>query len=278
VNGENSTDSFLQLSPSLPETQFCRYYQTVLMSENRLSQNNLADTKIANLHYKKLADYQMINIVGRLGLNFKISPNIRWAQPTDRNELINFLQADHQSRLFGHDWSKEFDRRLKRWGNFSISDNIIVTDRDKNIIAVTSVWNPIHSKQILVPHIPFIFKALSLLASIIPGVNLKPLPQEMKPIEILYLNQISFAPHLSDKEKVRIFKIIIDLAFTREFNMLAYCDFDREGLSAKSKNLITQKTPLGFYCVHYKNNDGALRDELFLRPEDPSPAFDMALV
>lgn len=272
--------TFLKDSHNLPETLFCRYYQTALMSENNYSKNNLANTKIANLSYKELAPYQMINIIGFIGSSTLGNKHftIRWATNEDKKSLITFLQGDHKNRLFGHEWSTEFDHRLKEWNNFLISDFIVVFNVYGEIIAVTSIWNPISTKQILIPHISFYLKFLSVVVSNIPGIKLKPLPVKMKPIEILYLNQISFSLQLTDSLKAMIFKGIVKLAFTKNFNMLSYCEFTREGVTQKTKGLITQKNNLGFYTVHFKNDDGSLQDELFLNSKQLSPAFDMALV
>ncbi|MGZ3807294.1 MAG: hypothetical protein ACXVCE_04350, partial [Bacteriovorax sp.] len=274
----NFYGSFLQKSPEIKEAHFCRYYQTALMSTNAYSKRNLVDTKIPNLYYKELATYHMINIVGKFGPRSH-KENVRFGKEEDRAALIKFLENDHKRRLFGHDWRIELDRRLKEWNQFKMSDFILVLDKNHNIMAATSVWSPIKTKQIIVPHIPFFYKMLSKAASFTPGLCLKPLPKAMVPIEILYLNQISFAPQLTFKEKQKVFSAIVNLVFSRDFNMLAYCDFDRESLLKNMRHLITQKMPMGFYSVHYKDSeDGAIRDELFLNPEELSPAFDMALV
>ncbi len=273
----NFYGTFIKRSPEIIETNFCKYYQTALMATNVYSKSNLVDTKIPNLHYKELATYQMVNIIGKIGFS-SISPNVRFATALDKNTLIEFLQADHQRKLFGHDWDTEFERRLNTWKNFKIEDYVLYFDSNHKIIAATSVWNPIASKQIIVPQIPVIYKLLEGVSKFIPGFKLKPLPKAMLPIEILYLNQISFAPQLTFNQKEIIFKNMVDLVFNRNFNMLAYCDFERENLLGNMKHLITQKNSMGFYSVHYKNEDRSLRDELFLKEEDSSPAFDMALV
>lgn len=271
----------LEKSPVIPETKFCRYYQTALMSENSESKNNLANTKIANLYYKKMATYQMINIVGKTSFTktqIAQGQKIRWAKKEDRVALINFLNADHKKRLFGHDWTQEFDRRVKLWKNFSIEDYIIIENLDNTILAVTSVWNPIHSKQILVTHVPVFFKALAAMTKLLPGISLKPIPKPKKPIEILYLNQISFHEEISSKDKIACFETMVEFTFSRTFNMLAYCEFDRDKIASQTKKFICQKNNLGFYTVHYKKADSSIRDELFLNDSDISPAFDMALV
>lgn len=269
--------TFLEQSPLMEETEFCRYYQTALMSTNAYSKNNLADSKIPNLIYKELAGYQMINIIGKFG-TFTSDYKITNANPSDKTEMIALLEEDHSQRLFGHDWRNEFERRLKLWNQFKLEDTIVVRNKDNKLIAVTSVWNPIQSKQIIVPKIPFVFQAIGKFANIIPGLTLKPIPVAGKPIDILYINQISFSADISTPEQSKILRGIIELVFKRDFNMLAYCDFDRDHLTKNLRGLITQKNKIGFYSVHYKNEKGEIRDELFLKEDMRTPAFDMALV
>lgn len=269
--------ALLEKSPQMEETGRCRYFQTALMSTNAYSKNNLADTKIPNLYYKELARYQMINIIGKFG-KAAGQYQVRGAVPADKESIIQLMKNDHTHRLFGHDWTVEFDRRCRTWKNFSL-DNWVVVRNDKGVLlAVTSLWNPIESKQIIVPNIPFFFKGIDVAAKFVPGLELKPLPEAGKPIEILYINQLSFTNGVDREEQQKILRTVIEFAFKKPFNMLAYCDFEREGLTRELKGLITQKNQMGFYSVHYKDESGAIRDELVINDKMPSPAFDMALV
>ncbi len=268
---------FLEKSPELEETGHCRYFQTALMSSNAYSKNNLAETKIPNLFYKELARYQMVNIIGKFGKS-PTSFQVRFAASADKEELVKFLGVDHKERLFGHDWTVEFQRRLNEWKNFTLENWIVVRNDKGRLLAATSLWNPIASKQIVVPQIPFVFSAISKMAAFVPGLDLKPLPLAGKPIDILYLNQMSFEQGLERKEQQAILRAVIDLAFDQSFHMLAYCDFDRDNLTRKMKGLITQKNQMGFFSVHYKETNGDIRDELALNDKMLTPAFDMALV
>lgn len=268
---------FIEKSPSLEETGHCRYFQTALMSTNAYSKSNLADTKIPHLHYKELCRYQMINIIGKIG-SFQSRYKISFALASEVEEIKILLQNDHQKRMFGHDWSLEFNRRLDTWKNFSLNNWITVRDSQGSLVATTCLWNPIDTKQIIVPRIPLVFKIIASIAKLIPKIYLKNLPLPGRPIDILYINQISFAPSLRKGEESHIFRAIIEHAFNLNFNMLAYCDFEREGLTQGMRGLITQKNQMGFFTVHYKDTEGHLRDELMLDESMLSPSFDMALV
>lgn len=267
----------LEKSPLLNETGHCRYFQTALMSSNIYSKSNLAETKISNLYYKELARYQMINIIGKFG-TFHSSYKVSTAVHSDLVELKSFLNEDHKRRLFGHDWEKEFDHRLSNWTNFKLENWLVVRNAKGTLLAATCLWSPIVTKQIIVPRIPFVYKTIAKMAALTPGLQLKPLPRAGKPIDILYINQISFCDGLERSEQQNIFRAIIEYAFKQDFNMLAYCDFEREGLTRDIKGLITQKNQMGFYTVHYKDSEGHVRDELALNDKMLTPAFDMALV
>lgn len=267
----------LKTSPKLEETGHCRYFQTALMSTNAFSKNNLAETKIPHLCYKELARYQMVNIIGKFG-SVATSYQVKYASSEDLNDLIELLSKDHMQRVFGHNWTYEFSRRLREWKNFTLENWIVVRGDSGKLLAATCLWNPIESKQIIVPKIPLIFSGISKMSALVPGLWLKPLPVAGKPIDILYINQMSFTEGLPRKEQKLILRAVIDLAFKKSFHMLAYCDFEREGLTSEMKSLITQKNQMALFSVHYKDELGALRDELTLNEEGPPPAFDMALV
>lgn len=268
---------FLEKSPFIPDTGFCRYYQTALMSTNAYSKTNLADTKIPNLYYKELARYQMINIIGKFGSRsspYQANP----ASPEEISEMIDLLDSDHRRRMFGHDWKREFEHRKNKWQNFTLEDWIVIRNNRGKMVAATSLWNPIASKQIIVPHIPRLFKIISKLTAFVPALTLKPLPEGGRPIDILYINQVSFLEGTNRSEQQQILRTVIELAFKRKFNMLAYCDFERENLTKDMTGLITQKSQMGFYTVHFKDENGSIRDELILNDSMLSPAFDMGLV
>ncbi len=271
----NFYGSLLRYSPDMEETKHCRYYQTALIETNKFSKNNLVETRIPHLHYKKLAGYKMVNIVGRFGFKSSHDFVVRSATVADKDLLLSFLSADKR-KMFGHDWNRELERRLAVWNGFSWND-IILFFKNETLVGATSVWSPIASKQIEVTSVPFVYKVAAVAAKILPGIKLKPLPRPHSPIEILYINQITFSFALSHHEQVKCFSELVNFLFARSFNMLAYADFEQEHLTSELKNLITQKMEMAFYSVHYKDDDG-IRDELSLRETDPSPAFDMSLV
>lgn len=271
--------SLLAKSEQIEETKLCRFYQTAVIDSNSFSKNNLVESKIPNLLYKKMATYKMVNIIGRSRFNKKSEYNVRFAGHEDKDIIISFLQNDHEKRFFGYNWKEEFNHRINNWNNFTIANYIIVSDKNNKILAITSIWNPIKSKQVLISKLPFVLKIISTTGILAPFVKLKPLPRTNIPIEILYLNQISFLEVLNFDVKQTILKSIIDLVFKREFNMLAYCDFDNDGLLKNLNGVIKQKIPMALYSVHFIDNEKKIiKNDITLTPDFISPGFEMALV
>ncbi len=269
--------NLMRLSPSMKETFYCSHYQTVLIDDNGESRNNLAETKIDNLYYQRLAGYKMVNIIARINL-FKTEYHIRWATSSDKKLISTFLQTIFKRSLFAHDWSLEFDRRLEAWNNFSIQDHILVFDSQGNLNAVTSIWNPVKTKQIKLTSIPKGMKLLHKFLKILPLIDAKKLPEENSVIDIMYVNQINFEDSLNFESRRKIAQEIMHFSFEKKFNMLAYADFENENFLGDCKTLIMQKMSMALFSVHYKEDEGNVIAPLSWVGEDSTPTFDMSLV
>lgn len=261
-------------SPTMKETHYCRYYQTVLIDENLESRNNLAQTKIPNLHYQRLMKYDMVNIIGRMKFH-SYSSQIRFAEDKDLNLIKEFLKAVSIKDHFAHEWSQELDRRLRTWNNFAIHDFVLVFDQNKKLLAVTMLWNPIATKQVMINHIPAQIRFIHRLLSVIPFIELKQLPQAQRPLNILYLHQIQFAPQISMELKKKVALDLLHYSFKKDCHMLAYADFENERFTNSTLSLFTQKMPMALYSVHFKENESDI--SFPLTPNTPV-TFNMSLV
>lgn len=268
--------NLMKLSHQMKETHYCRYYQTVLIDENKESKNNLAETRIANLAYNKLQNYKMINVIGRVKLR-AMATYVRFASSADEKLIVNFLNANNKKGHFAHDWNAEFSHRLKNWANFTISDYLLAFDKQGELLAITSLWNPIATKQIRITKIQTALKALHAIGSKIPFFEFKKLPQENSPIEILYLNQINFKSGLSRVSAKDITLDFLHFAFQKPFHMLAYADFEGENYLENVSSLFMQKMPMGIYSVHYKD-DKEVQFPLSHNEGAATTTFDMPLV
>lgn len=268
--------NLMKLSPIMKETFNCHFYQTVLIDENLESIKNLAETKIANLHYNPLIRYKMVNVLGRI----KIRKNhffIRWAKLEDKKDIVDFLTMNTSHDFFSHDWNLELEHRLNTWNNFDLS-HVLLALEDQKIIAISMVWNPIKTKQIKVDKIPASLKAFHFFAKHLPFVEMKELPMDRSPIKILYLNQITFLNSIHKDERTIAANDFLHFCFQKNFHMLAYADFENENYLQNSWHLVTQKMSMGLYSVHYKNDDNEILDPLSWNPSNPTPTFDMSLV
>jgi hypothetical protein len=268
---------FIEHSPSLPETHFCKFYQTVIIDNNKKAQASLVNSQIKNVSYQPLQSYKMVNIIGRIKLFSRSKFNINPANGSDKKSLIEFLSSHDSNKNFGRYWTNEIDYRLTHWKNFSINQFLIIKDKSNRIIAITSFWNPIASKQVIISKVPLMFKSLVPLLNLIPFVDLKPLPKENCPINILYLNQFIFDTSTNQIEREKILSEVINYLFKYDFSMLAYCDFQCSNLLKNNLNFISHKVAMSMYTVHYIDESNQIRNPI---PEltDLEPGFDMALV
>lgn len=269
--------NLMRLSPAMKETFNCCYYQTVLIDENVESQNNLAETKIKNLHYHRLTRYKMVNIIGRLKLT-GFAHHLRWATQLDKNLIADFLRNKSPKSLFAHDWDQEFERRFATWENFDISHYLLVFNQSGNLTALTSVWNPIKTKQIKLTNIPMSLKFFHKILRLLPFIEVKKLPKENSTIDIMYVNQITFDDKLSVDNKKTIANEIMHFSFKKNFHMLAYADFENENYLEETRTLFMQKMPMALYSVHYKDENENIIAPLSWLSENAAPTFDMSLV
>jgi len=269
-------------SPQMEDTFNCAFYQTALVHDNFQSRNNLANSKIKGLKYVLLEDYHMLNIVGSFKLPFKkCKLRINHPKENEIEQLIEFLDKDHRQRNFGHNFLKEFEFRLKNRDNFSLNDWIVVrSPMNDEILAVTCLWGPVKTKQIIINKIPLSFKLLKYISKIIPFMEIYELPQEGIPLKIKYIHQISFNKTCDDQLRQGIFNELVSFCFQtqKKLNILAYCDYDRESFKAKLKSSIYHSKAMGLYSVHQELGDGTIRHEISHSENAYMPAFDMALV
>lgn len=270
---------FIKHSIDLPETHHCRYYQTVIIDSNLKAKANLVKTQIPNLHYEPLESYKMINIIGRIKLRSKSQYQISMPEQNDQNELISFSNSFDKKRMFGKYWTEELPHRLRFWKNFSKNNIRVIKNQQNEIMALASFWNPIETKQVITTKVPTLFKIIVPILNLLPFIELKELPTENKPINILYLNQIVFNDQLTVMDKKEILKNLLDNIFDQDFNMLAYCDFSSQNLLENDFCYIKHSIDMTMYTVHYIDEKQNIRDLIKSTTfTNQDPGFEMALV
>lgn len=254
------------------ETFYCKSYSTVLIEGNKQSKNNLVNSGIESIQYKLQSYYQMHNLIGEIRLpKFSKAYKVENAEIKQREEILTFLNKEDANRLFGRDWGVELEYRLKYWSRFNIANFLVVKDAEGKIVAVTSFWNPNKNKQVMISEIPKVMKLIHFFRWI-PFLNLRPLPLVGRPLDILYLNQIHFTSDLGQETKKHIFNKIVNHLFKERFNILAFASFAGEEEVYNSRRFIGHKIKMGYYTVHYDQQDPInLKNNQLI-------AFDMALV
>ncbi|MBY0414816.1 MAG: hypothetical protein K2Q18_11650, partial [Bdellovibrionales bacterium] len=263
-------------SPYLRETFYCRYYQTVLIDENLESQNNLAMTKIKHLAYNRILGYEMVNIIGRFKLRTS-KENSRFGSLEDRNIVLEFLKENSPKDFFAHDWNLELEHRLSTWKDFDMSSLILAFEKSK-LVAVSMVWNPIGNKQVSIDKIPTFIKVFHTLVKLLPFFELKALPIEKKPLEILYLNQLIFSKNLTEKSKKKLTHEFIRVALKKKCHMVAYADFENEKFLENAWEFVMNKMAMALYSVHFKEGENNIQNPIEWKKDSPTPTFDMSLV
>lgn len=269
--------NLIKLSPQIKEMHHCRFYQTVLIDENKESKNNLAETKIANLYYQQLQKYKMVNVIGRVKLRTS-STYVRMAANEDKQLVVNFLSLNNPKDLFSHDWEKELDHRLRKWNDFSMENLLLSFNKSGELLALAMVWNPIKTKQIRITKIPEALKLIHAMGNKIPFFEFKKFPKENTPLDILYLSQVVYEKNLAKSDRQKILHDFIHLAFEKDFHMLAYADFENEDYLEKTLSLFMQKMPMAVFSVHNKDDHGQIQAPLHWDSTRPTVSFDMCLV
>ena len=266
----NCFNEFIKQSPEIKEAHHCRYYQTVLMEENQTAVNNLVRGGLKNISYQLMAPYQMINIPGLLPWfkgNEKQVSNLS-------QEGANLFIEDQKKRAFGHDFSN-FKNHLLEFSSIINEKDFKEIKIDNEIKACAYFINPKKFKTVRLGQNSLFLRLLSQMLSILPGFKFKKLPKKMKSLDILYLSQISFKEPCDSSEKIEVLNSLLAYAFKNyEFSILAYCDFETDSLCKNLKGVYTQSIPMGFYTVHF--NEENIRDEIKMGAK--APTFDMQFV
>jgi hypothetical protein len=269
---------FIEHSKDLPETKFCKYYQTAIIDQNKMAKSNLVFSQIDHVHYSPIEKYKMVNIVGQIKLFQSNKYKITHISNDQIEQIIDFLELNEQRKEFGRHWESEFKHRIEFWNNFTLNNFKVVKSENGELLAVCNWWNPIRTKQVIASKIPIVFKLIVPLLNIFPFVEFKQLPTEFMPINILYLNQISFKKNLTKNEKTNILNEIIKELFKEDFNMLAYCDFSSQQLLTNQVNFIKHSLNMTLYSVHYKDLKEDILFPISKKFDDEDPGFEMALV
>jgi hypothetical protein len=224
---------------------------TAILANNIKAKKALTKDNFEYFSYKKLCDYEMVNILYPIITNRLYDVKI---QDCDQ-ELEEFYLQTQSSQYFAYDL--DFIK--------SLANNFIVVRDKGQIVGASLLWNPSPSKEILIQNLPLSLKFINKVASIFTTT-----PKQGEFLKIEYLNFLRFK---NGANKEKIFMSMIDLLKSENlFNqkhMLSFANFKCESIG--SVNYILQdKTALELYQI-------CAKDEAALKL-DHIPGFEISLV
>ncbi len=261
----------------IEEFHHCKYLLTAIIDENVQAVKALVHNDRLPYKYIPKAPYQMVNILMKaplLGMR-KGSYKVRKAHEIDKESINLFLERNHHKRSFGFSFNKthnELDYRLKNWNNFDMS-NMVIVEKNGNLLAVTGLWTPSPAKKIVVESLPK--EQEKQLKFLSPFTKIPKVEEELK---VQYMTLLTIEESLDRKEKQQVFRqLVLELHKFKEVknsHMLAYADFPtQDPLLPALKGFVHFETPMTLYQVV----DKEVRDRDEVMDGFP-PGFEMALV
>lgn len=262
-------NQFFKYSYNFSETGFCDLFYTALINTNSYSNNNFLKKGLGEIEFKEISSYHMLNYIGKtISTSFKKNLSFQFAKKSDVPIIEQFLADNIKNYQIPYE-EMEYQRRLNGWHNFEISNYILIFYQ-KNLVAVTSVWDPYETKKI-----KFIngSKFENSLFKIINMSTFYKLPLNNERLKILYLNQIIFktnfkAPLNLIRELCRFIK---KERYTSSYNFISYCDFAHYNFHQGIFPDISVKIKMAIFEMKHK-------DRASFFTENKNICFEMALV
>ena len=255
------------------------YMYTVIMAGNKEALRAFVKPG-ANPVYRKLMDFNSINIVGQacrpicnlINMNRlkRTDYQIDWADNNDYSSLKQFLYSENKDKQTGTNYtlsdSGELERRLQQWNNFAVSSFIIVRQNGR-IVACLAPWSNGNSRRIVVEKAPL---PLKILGALLPLCGRRAI-KENHELKTLYLTCLEIDSGKSQQQRAEIFGFMLDFLFAGKrwhgYNLVSFLDGFQcplaRGIEKKGYMYSTQKAAL--YQVL---SPAEVREERFLTVKD----------
>lgn len=240
------------------------YFITAVMGGNSKASQALIENKRSRYKYKKLCNYHMVSLIMPYKKIASLkNVEITRANESDKADLIGFLARQNKNRPFG--FTREYiERAFNHWDGLSIEDFIILKEHGR-IVSCCATWNPAPAKKIIVEFLPLGLRVLNQLVS--PFTKTSKVGEELK---IQYLNFLN----LTKTNDLKYFiEFIRQEGGFKEFDLIAFGDFEPFNYRESLKGLVQDLTPLELYQVEF----GESVETLNLCWTKP-PAFEISLV
>tara|TARA_Y100001970_G_scaffold77356_1_gene98296 strand:+ start:1245 stop:2507 length:1263 start_codon:yes stop_codon:yes gene_type:complete len=209
---KESYTEFMSQMEFIKEFEGIRYCYGAIILNNKRAIKAFTE-KNNRFVFKELGTYQALNIFGKKPKIFKKEHleetqfTTHKASTSDLDNLWSFLEKQNRKKLFGDFISKEesegdddFSFRLKNWPDFSLSNFILIKDRQGEIRGCVCPWTPHTCKKFILSNMSFKLRAVASLMPLLGKVPVK----NNSTLETLYLTHFEIDFDLNEDEKEQI--------------------------------------------------------------------------
>ncbi|OFZ49033.1 MAG: hypothetical protein A2381_15615 [Bdellovibrionales bacterium RIFOXYB1_FULL_37_110] len=242
----------IEKSNHIIDFKFAKYFYCAIIASNQLAINSFVKKK-RDFIYHELADYQSINILGKLPFRLwkkkPVSHNltIGFAQPKDKQELSKFLDRENQLRPFGSCYDlKEInnclEKRLKQWPHCNLNSFIIAKNPEEKIVGAFLPWSASPKRSLVIKKLNLNLFLLNLVMPMFKGKKAK-LNKEFK---TLYLTNFEIDSTLSYEIRQNAFTQMLEFLYKQKINQ----DYHSISLVTYPEDPFVQAlTPMGIISV-----------------------------
>lgn len=259
---------------NMADLGYCRHFLTSVMASNPAALAALVRNGRNPFSYRKVCDYQMVNVLGRLpsqrarvaGLELSVST------AADMDALTNFLDGENRLAALGFTRA-EWPRRLSAWRGFG-PESFVIARRGGRIAGCLAPWSPSHAKRIVIERLP----PLTRLGFDVLRLARPNIPRQGGELEVSYLTHLQITHEEPIEERRRIFRAMLDFAIDEklagEASLLSFFDDLSAPLMPASMPYLLQRSEMALYLVTPRSGKDSADGELGRLP----PGFEIALV
>jgi hypothetical protein len=265
----------------IEELADCTHWFTAVLDENRAALTALRSRsgERGQPALVPIGPFTMRNLIARLpmaGRSRGRGPwHVREARAEDREALTRFFEEENRHVPLG--FRGELARRMACWDGLAI-EGFVVAEDEHGPVACVAPWSPSAAKQTIVSSLPVSLRWLGRLARVLPSQPLR-VPERGEVLRSLYLTNLTFTARLSDEDRARVFRRMLDHLFDRwggaDWHSVALCDFRAWNLGRALGGYLQETVPITVYQVVAPGHQPQEADGA--RAAGP-PAFEMALV
>ena len=268
-----SYTEFMEKMELIEEFEGIRYCYGAIILNNKRALKAFTEKKNQFL-FKELASYQALNIFGKKPKLFQksLKKNDKFyaqrASTSDLDSLWSFLEKQNRKKLLGDFISKEeaegdddFSFRLKNWPDFSLSNFIIIKDKEGSIKGCVCPWTPQSCKKFILSNLSLKLKMISSLMPLLGKLPIK----DNSCLETLYLTHFEIDSDLEKNSQSQITQLLfteIDkLKLRSQYHILTLLSLPNDETLNILKNMgyfieVSKGKVFQVIHKHFENNKG----------------------